>query len=163
MKFRVAMQTKRQLAVLVLACSIVLFSQGARCSNFSLNITVTSNSPLNCSTGLTYPGPAFVRVEYRWLERVNNSLIPDQWRTLKTITAGKCCNGFSIIYSVYYLRTDADYNSEHTLRSSDQDRIDTVQLRIVQPEHGGGLCNCWEISKLLVTFDGNICFNLLNE
>ncbi len=58
------MQTKRQLAVLVLACSIVLFSQGARCSNFSLNITLTSNSPLNCSTVLTYPGPAFVRVEY---------------------------------------------------------------------------------------------------
>ena len=91
------MQTKRELAVLVLACSIVLFSQGARCSNFSLNITVTSNSPLNCSTGLTYPGPAFVRVEYRWLERVNNSLIPDQWSTLKTMTTGKC----SILFSTY--------------------------------------------------------------
>ena len=91
------MQTKRQFVVLVLACSIVLFSQGARCSNFSLNITVTSNSPLNCSTGLTYPGPAFVRVEYRWLERVNNLLIPDQWSTLETLTTGKC----SILFSTY--------------------------------------------------------------
>ena len=97
------MQTKRQLAVLVLACSIVLFSQGARCSNFSLNITVTNNSPLNCSTGLTYPGPAFVRVEYRWLERVNKSLIPDQWwSTLKTMTTGKFCTVFST-YLLYYL------------------------------------------------------------
>ncbi|XP_064406870.1 adhesion G protein-coupled receptor L3-like isoform X2 [Halichondria panicea] len=140
------MQTKRELAVLVLACSIVLFSQGARCSNFSLNITVTSNSPLNCSTGLTYPGPAFIRVEYRWLERVNTSLIPNQWSTLKTMT------------------TDDDYNvTGHTLQSSDQDSVDSVQLRIVQPEHGGGLCNCWEISKLLVTFDGNSYFDLLNE
>ena len=82
------MQTKGQLVVLVLACSIVLFSQGARCSNFSLNITVTSNSPLNCSTGLTYPGPAFVRVEYQWLEWVNTLLIPDQWSTLRTMTTG---------------------------------------------------------------------------
>ncbi len=86
------MQNKK---LLVLACSIVLFSQGARCSNFSLNITVTSNSPLDCSTGLTCSGPAFVRVEYRWLERVNNSLIPDQWSTLKTMNTGKCCIGFS--------------------------------------------------------------------
>ncbi len=93
------MQTKRQLAVLVLACSIVLFSQGARCSNFSLNITLTSNSPLDCSTGLTYPSPAFVRVEYRWLERVNKSLIPDQWSTLKTMTTGKFC----IVFSTYLL------------------------------------------------------------
>ncbi|XP_064406818.1 adhesion G-protein coupled receptor G2-like isoform X2 [Halichondria panicea] len=104
-------------------------------------------------TGLTYPGPAFIRVEYRWLERVNNSLIPDQWSTLKTMT------------------TDADYNvtghTRHTLQSSnqsfEQDSVDSVQLRIVQPEHGGGLCNCWEISKLLITFDGNSYFDLLNE
>ncbi|XP_064406830.1 adhesion G protein-coupled receptor L3-like isoform X2 [Halichondria panicea] len=59
---------------------------------------------------------------------------------------------------------DADYNSTgHSLRSSDQNNVDAVQLRIVQPEHGGGLCNCWEISKLLVTFDGNSYFDLLNE
>ncbi|XP_064406828.1 uncharacterized protein LOC135351685 isoform X5 [Halichondria panicea] len=144
------MQTKRQLVVLVLACSIVLFSQGARCSNFSLNVTLVTNSPLNCSTGLTYPGPAFVRVEYRWLEWVgsddhdesagdNELLMPGQWSTLRTMI------------------TYADYSvTGHTLRSSGQDNVDAVQLRIVQPEHGGGLCNCWEISKLLVTFDGNV-------
>ncbi len=60
---------------------------------------------------------------------------------------------------IYILSTDADYNvTGHTLRSSDQrNNVDSVQLRIVQPEHGGGLCNCWEISKL-VTFDGNDLF-----
>ncbi len=92
------MQTKRQLAVLVLACSIVLFSQGARCSNFSLNITLTSNSTLNCSTGLTYPGPAFVRVEYRWLEWNGGKLIPDQWSTLEAMTTGKI-----VFSSIFYL------------------------------------------------------------
>ena len=111
------MQTKRQLAVLVLACSIVLFSQGARCSNFSLNITVTSNSPLNCSTGLTYPGPAFVRVEYRWLERVgsddhdesagdNELLMPGQWSTLRTmITCKSCFIYFFIVFSILNMYT----------------------------------------------------------
>ena len=65
---------------------------------------------------------------------------------------------------VYLYNTDADYNvTGHTLQSSGQDNVDAVQLRIVQPEHGGGLCNCWEISKLLVTFDGNSYFDLLNE
>ncbi len=95
------MQTKGQLVVLVLAYSIVLFSQGARCSNFSINITVTSNSTLNCSTGLTYPGPAFVRVEYRWLEWNKGNLIPDQWSTLETMTTGKIV--FSPIFYLLYM------------------------------------------------------------
>ncbi len=93
----VAMQTKGQLAVLVLAC--IVLSQGA---HFSLNITLTSDSPLNCSTGLTYPGPAFVRVEYRWLrwpesDGNNESLIPDQWSTLRTMNTCKVC----IVFSTY--------------------------------------------------------------
>ncbi len=78
-----------------------------------------------------------------------------------------------MLHWIFYLLTvtiytDADYNvTGHTLQrsnqSSDQVSVDSVQLRIVQPEHGGGLCNCWEISKLLVTFDNNSYFNLLNE
>ncbi len=61
------------------------------------------------------------------------------------------------------LSTDADYNvTGHTLRSSGQENVDAVQLKIVQPEHGGGLCNCWEISELLVIFDKG-SFDLLNE
>ena len=81
-----------------------------------------------------------------------------------------------MLHWIFYLLTvtiytDADYNvtghTRHTLQSSnqsfEQDSVDSVQLRIVQPEHGGGLCNCWEISKLLITFDGNSYFDLLNE
>ncbi len=71
-------------------------------------------------------------------------------------------------YYLYNNYTDADYNvTGHTLQSSnqssDQDSVNYVQLRIVQPEHGGGLCNCWEIRKLLVIFDDNSYFDLLNE
>ncbi len=66
---------------------------------------------------------------------------------------------------MYTISSDADYNvTGHTLQSSDQgNNVDSVQLRIIQPEHGGGLCNCWEVSKLQVTFDGNSYFDLLNE
>ncbi len=69
---------------------------------------------------------------------------------------------------IHILSTDADYNvTGHTLQSSnqssDQDSVDYVQLRIVQPEHGSGLCNCWEISKLLVIFDSDSYFDFLTE
>ncbi len=159
------MQTKK---LLVLACSIALFSQGARCAHFSLNITLTSDSPLNCSTGLTYPGPAFVRVEYRWLQWLesdgnNESLIPDQWSTLRTMNTCKCCIVFCT-YCICTIFTDADYNvTGQTLQSSENENVDAVQLRIVQPEHGGGLCNCWEISELLIVFDDNSYLDFLNE
>ncbi len=64
----------------------------------------------------------------------------------------------------YILFTDADYNvTGQPLQSPViQENVDAVQLRIVQPEHGGGLCNCWDISELwLITSDGY--FDFLNE
>ena len=29
---------------------------------------------------------------------------------------------------------------------------DTIQFRIVQPEHGGGACNCWGVRDFFVVF-----------
>ena len=31
----------------------------------------------------------------------------------------------------------------------------SVQLRMVQPEHGGGSCNCWGVKKLVLTGSSN--------
>ena len=31
----------------------------------------------------------------------------------------------------------------------------SVQLRIVQPEHGGRSCNCWGVKELVLTADSN--------
>ncbi len=67
-----------------------------------------------------------------------------------------------LTYCILY--TDADYNvTGYTLQSTDQENVDAVQLRIVQPEHGGGLCNCWEINKLLIVIDDGSSFDRLNE
>ena len=30
------------------------------------------------------------------------------------------------------------------------DLNNSVQLRIVQPEHGGGSCNCWGVNRLIL-------------
>ncbi len=32
---------------------------------------------------------------------------------------------------------------------------DSVQLRIVQPEHGGGSCNCWTVKQLMFKATAN--------
>ena len=34
--------------------------------------------------------------------------------------------------------------------SNGTNRNDCVQLRIVQPEHGGGFCNCWGVKELVI-------------
>ena len=32
--------------------------------------------------------------------------------------------------------------------------VDGLQIRFLQLEHGGGLCNCWSLSALSVTVNG---------
>ena len=46
-----------------------------------LNLTLVSNSPLNCGTGLTHPG-VFVLVEYRLVE----GQVAGEWQLLDTVT-----------------------------------------------------------------------------
>ena len=46
-----------------------------------LNLTLVSNSPLNCGTGLTHPG-VFVLVEYRLVE----GQAAGEWQLLDTVT-----------------------------------------------------------------------------
>ncbi len=61
----------------VLVCTAVLFSQAS--SQYTLNVNLTTDSPLNCSAGLTYPG-VFLLVEYRWLEgNGSDEITPSQW------------------------------------------------------------------------------------
>ena len=54
-----------------------------------------------------------------------------------------------------------------------------VQLRLLQLEHGGGVCNCWTVERMVLTvastelvvfninvnnpMDGNLCFRTLND
>ncbi len=62
----------------VLVCTAVLFSQEAS-SQYTLNVNLTTDSPLNCSAGLTYPG-VFLLVEYRWLDGTgSDEITPSQW------------------------------------------------------------------------------------
>ncbi len=68
-----------------LACITLLLSQEAVCStNYTLNVNLTTNSPLNCSAGLTYPG-VFLTVEYRWLEKNGSDLVPSEWTLLDRV------------------------------------------------------------------------------
>ena len=39
----------------------------------------------------------------------------------------------------------------------------SVQLRIVQPEHGGGSCNCWGVKELAIRYNSNDTVELQNS
>ena len=37
-----------------------------------------------------------------------------------------------------------------------------VQLRIVQPEHGGGYCNCWTVQNVMLESTNNNNIDLMS-
>ncbi len=68
----------------VLVSVTLLLSQEAVCStNYTLNVNLTTNSPLNCSAGLTYPG-VFLTVEYQILKNNGKDQII-KWTEIGTI------------------------------------------------------------------------------
>ncbi|XP_064400246.1 adhesion G-protein coupled receptor G6-like [Halichondria panicea] len=95
-------------------------------STQQLNVTFTfvTNSAANCSTGLSHTG-VFVLIEYR--------LLYSPWKLLKRVSLDDTGSGGCFIS-----------NDNVNMIVNDMDP-ESVQLRIVQPEHSGGLCNCWGV------------------
>ncbi len=124
-------------------------------------LTLTTNSPENCGKGLTHNG-VFVLVEYRLIETQ-----PSPWTLLQSISLN--ATGLPIYttarsipicimfhnHTVGFTKSQIDIITPGNLLPND-----TIQLRIVQPEHGGGSCNCWGVDKLGFTSTNGSSLNV---
>ncbi len=121
-------------------------------------LTLTTNSTENCGKGLTHNG-VFVLVEYRLIETQSSP-----WTLLQSISLN--ATGLPIIYTTVTLYLLFSLHNHTVGFTKSQTDIfvplsnDTVQLRIVQPEHGGGSCNCWEVDELSFTSTNGSSLNI---
>ena len=113
-------------------------------SSLVVGFSLVTNTEKACNIGLTNQG-VYLLLEYREISaeasmHSKGGLSP--WKQLDTISISNQCIGCRHnISSVLMLR-----------------RLESVQFRLIQFEHGGGCCNCWGLipSSWTVQMEGMV-------
>ncbi len=99
--------------------------------SFSVNRLSYDSVTLGCRGGMSGLTSTSIRLEYRTqtADNESDSSTSSPWMT--------CISNIPL-------------GSNHNFSSADFEGVECVEYRLVQEEHGGGYCNCWNISGIEV-------------